>query len=526
MGQAPPQRIPRQDVVVPDTLPQKLVFAASRGRMSILQDPQHSSDLYTARDSAGNNLLQVTIKYRKKQAFDYILSLADFPLEALNDRRETALVMALATSAEERGFIHRVKRYFAWELIKRGANVHALNSVGHSLLHKSIVYRAHKSALILMRRGVDVNARNSAGDTPLHLLVKSRYSGRSHEQATGLLYHGANPKTPDSQGREVFECALSSELVVRRLVELVYDYTFDELEQYDLRLECLLQLALIDSPVFERILQLDVEVVVDEDLFEDYFRDLFRIKEKYLRILIERFEDLVVEIIEEGSNEFIFAKAFPVRNSRLVANIDLLLDSTVGHFLVDFFNSLRCCTYYVTWSREVNESRAVEMLLNMLSYGVKVRPSDFLLAYNKFGYGELFKHLLMMDVNFNLSYDSFIVSILPVVISNVTLDIHEIMAKNAASTRVKIDDLFYYFAHPKVRAFMREKATKEPLLAKIDKLPRVPLLKEYARDAFRKFFVQRFGIKGPRQFYTLLKVLPIGRPIEEIITFDRMLYHV
>jgi hypothetical protein len=492
--------------------------------MSILQDRQTLTKLSIIRDPSGNNLLQVAVKNKKKEAFDYLLSLPNFPLNGVNDNNETALMMSLSTTREERGVLPPVKKYFAAELIKHGADIHSVNRVGDNLLHMAIMHRDSTSAILLMQRGIDLNAWNSRGYTPLHLLLKSRCCKQYYEIAAALLFYGADPKAQDSRGVDVFHCALSCTRRIGRLIEQLYYYVFDELERYEIDLRCLMQLALIRSPVFERIIELDIEVFVKETNYAICFIFLLEMNVKYLRIFLEKFGELMREVVLRGSTSMFLGKFYWTQNSQYIVNLSVLLESHVSRHLIDFFTTLNCALYGSTTMKKISEAQASDLVLFLLSYGMNLHQVDLAIVYNDYGYGELFQYLLMMDIEWDLKNDSVPMCILPVLVSNVALDIHEIIENNSEYS--DIHDLVYHFAHPKVKSYLLRNITKGPRFEKIHKLPRVPLLKEFARDAFRKFFVQKFDIKNSRQFYTLLKQLPTYPPIKEIISFRRILYNV
>lgn len=110
-------------------------------------------------------------------------------------------------------------------LLARGADVHARDTAGRTVLHRLATSSTTAPVLntlirLLTRAGLSINVRDSLGKTPLHLAV-SRALSRS-DSATALLRRGADVDAGDTDGMTPLMVAASSPernyAVVRQLL--------------------------------------------------------------------------------------------------------------------------------------------------------------------------------------------------------------------------------------------------------------------------------------------------------------------
>ena len=151
----------------------------------------------------------------------------------------------------------------------------------------------------------------------------------------------------------------------------------------------------------------------------------------------------------------------------------------------------------------------------LLTCGLRVRTPLFDVVFQKYGYCELFKLLLCVDIEDGVFLENALVFCICEVNSTVdTLSLNDYEVDSVL-------ELTNYFVHPKLTEFRSRKKLTVP-----GNYPAIPSLVEIARNTFRKYFVTKLGIKTTKQFYTLLNRLPISATYKKIISFETKLYGV
>jgi len=91
--------------------------------------------------------------------------------------------------------------------IERGADIHAKNKFGETVLHKAVFHPSLKLTLtdMLISRGADVNGASIKGDTPLHYAVRL---GRE-DVVRFLLQKGADPTLESHDGQTPLDVAVA-----------------------------------------------------------------------------------------------------------------------------------------------------------------------------------------------------------------------------------------------------------------------------------------------------------------------------
>jgi hypothetical protein len=132
----------------------------------------------------------------------YPLILKGFADVDVRDTRGRTPLMVLATRAE--GFCDMWSRTGIAELLlKHGADIHALDYRGRSMLHYAMCESTLEGVRFLLARGLDPNHQDATGTTPLiALLLHARHDIRGYviEWLDMMLQTGADPFVRDHSG--------------------------------------------------------------------------------------------------------------------------------------------------------------------------------------------------------------------------------------------------------------------------------------------------------------------------------------
>jgi hypothetical protein len=130
----------------------------------------------------------------------------------------------------------------------------------------------------------------------------------------------------------------------------------------------------------------------------------------------------------------------------------------------------------------VGEEKLTKTAFLMLSYGLCVTLEDLETVYRFYGYCDLFRLLLRMDVQFCDGHKPS-----PMVL---------MYCDPSTDLALPLDDSSFIA---------------------------VPILVETARNAARKYIARNFKIKTPKQFYSIIDRLPIDRRSKRIIALETKL---
>ncbi|KAJ3652761.1 hypothetical protein Zmor_018698 [Zophobas morio] len=296
--------------------------------------------------------------------------------------------------------------------------------------------------------------------------------------------------------------------------------------------------------IIDELKNLDLEFTVDENEMRDEIMETFVGMDFVCYVdMVKRCPDALRAVLEESE-----MCNLPEKIYEFTKRMDWVIShENFFNSAVDFFENI-CNEELFEIVEDAGEQDAMKFIFFVLQYGFKC-PShlrDF--VYRKYGDCQLFRTLLHVDTShyvYNPSqpYNNNLRKMFSVIVADFTLTVHNIAETISFSkwtfygTILKTEygylrptdanKLLDFFAHPKlVQSFLGTPDLPKRVFNKIQCLPKVPLLQELARDAFKVHLVSRFDIKTTKDFYTLVGSLPIGIGFKQIISLEKKLYNV
>lgn len=456
------------------------------------------------------SLLLFTFSY---EVFEYLLSLPDYPIESVNFAQETALMISLTHYVgNNNNSMKQIDEHFAYELIKKGACIDQITGRGYTFLHQALERRYVRVAKLLIEKGVDVNVSCKDNYTPLQ--VANNLGEHDYcEIVSMLLIYGADPSVQDDLGYNLFEASAFAKRP-NAVQETLFYYTYDEFSPLKIHLETLLQLAATNSSLLEEI-KGSFEIIINPENIPLCLHVLLSVDSTRLKTIITEFEtSLKIFLIMVREEKYDFSWYM-----FSLDELNVFLESNLKDHMTDLINTSNSTTFVkslIFCALEIDIDIS-EYTCYMLSYGLEICETDLHVIYHKFGYCELFKILLHMDFKRKF-FLFFLYNVMPTFLINVSVDLQSYFPYWHALHKDKfaLRELKSYFCHPILDSVYEERT----------KLHQVPLLIELARNAFRRHFNDKFQIKTPRKFYTLLNHLPISTVYKKIITYETKLYNV
>ncbi|XP_063913202.1 uncharacterized protein LOC135129863 [Zophobas morio] len=466
-----------------------------------------------------------SMKRERKEIFDFLLS--------FHGRDDEGTIAALEHVLKNQ---NSVPDYFVNGLLNKYTYVEN----DEDLLVRTATEKCPQATKLLLDKGLDANAQ--MGDwTPLHRALMIDPDNRSEELITTLLCYGADPSVEAYNGYNCFELAMRHAHTdfVR---EMLFDFTFDYHSHHNLHISVLLQLGKLKSPLFHQLIKHDVEFFLDEYIntpFLENLSDLLLLEFDYFKIIFQKYNSICFEIFknyifhyfksEPSSRGSFFGRRLPDIERCLCAEqtlmkFNLLLHgpASLNKNVIDFISTLDSYKVFSHISKSTNQTEVTEIFVYLLTWGLRVRSTLLDCVFQEYGYCELFKLLLFMDVEHNkygVVHPSALVFYICEI--NSTLD-------TLSLTEYTVDSVFElmnYFVHPKLDKYRSQEEPSKKLEI-TGNYPHIPSLVEIARNTFREYFVTKFDIKNAQQFYTLLNRLPISVTHKKIISLETKLYNV
>ncbi|KAJ3647040.1 hypothetical protein Zmor_024588 [Zophobas morio] len=488
----------------------RLIATVVQNQVGVLSDLLDSPRWYNVRDYCGYSLLQIAILTDKIEVFDYMLSIPDFPLDFVNEEGQTALVIALDRYVSHNDIWTR--EHFVYELIKKGACIDNVYFEGGTPLHCALDRGYYRAAKLLIERGADINAPNSQQDTPLtRTLCK-----KNNELMMTLLVCGAQPTVLNFE-----QSVLSNNSF--EVQETLFLYIYDEYSNLELRLLVLLQLAEAKSPLFYHIIQCPIKITVQYEFLNLYFRILCSISIDCLHLVIQKCGHNMNKVFSRktSSNANYWTGAGKVI---CLENLNVMLESKLRPSVLTFINNIN--------SRDVfedliglgyDETAITQFYCYLLGYGLDIGELDLHAIYRVFGYCELFKILLHMDIDTSFFQEEDVKMVVPVFVYDINMNVERFLEERGDYYADSIYVLQSYFVHPKLDEICYQ-TDRMIGYSKVQSFQEIPLLVELARNVFREFFVKKFNIQTCKEFYARLNGLPVSNVHKKIITYETELY--
>ena len=239
-----------------------------------------------------------------------------------------------------------------------------------------------------------------------------------------LLYHGADPNTPNSKGFLPIELLPCDENLDEAL-NILFPYSFEDGCSVPLR--TMTKSMRDNSSLFRRVLSVAKEVTYDDDDLNYFRREFIHIFKKNFLLFLDKFEHVVRASIDE---KFLCSGIIQPAGCENVDEYAEVLDAlfskgcadelaSTKHHLVSGSGCGCDCGLYqgyepettdnvitqfiAVFSSKFDEDEITKRVLVMVSYGLRVTLYDLNFVYYKYGHNELFRILLHVDVYDNVS---------------------------------------------------------------------------------------------------------------------------
>ncbi|XP_063903953.1 uncharacterized protein LOC135123333 isoform X2 [Zophobas morio] len=439
-----------------------------------------------------------------------MLSIPDFPIEFVNREGLTALVVALDCFVSNNDTWMR--EHFAYELIKKGASIDRVYFHGDTPLHRTLDRGYYKAAKLLIERGADVNAPNREQDTPL---TRTLYKDESELMMT-LLVYGAQPTVLNFEQSVLYGNSFE-------IQEILFLYIYDEYSNLELHLDVLLTLAEAKSPLFYHIIKCPIKITIQYESLSLYFRFLCSISIDCLHLVIQKFGHYMNKVFSRK----IFSESYYEGGEGKVIclkNLNVILESELRPSVITFINNVNSTEIFEDLIELGYDENAVTPLYcYLLSYGLNVQELDLHYVYDLYGYCELFKILLHMDIQKGVILEGYIKKAVPAFVYDINMNVERFLQEQSDYDADSAYLLRRYFVHPKLNEICYQ-INQMIGYSEVQSFQKIPLLVELARNVFREFFVNKFNIKTCKEFYSRLNGLPISNVHKKIITYETKLY--
>nr|XP_023018160.1 uncharacterized protein LOC111507134 [Leptinotarsa decemlineata] len=461
-------------------------------------------------DSSGNTPLHVSVLKNNTEILDYLLSQPTIDVNVQNFNGETPLFLSLKLDNID----------IAKTLIRFGANVNLQNYEDVTPLHLAVTFPEVAHQLIL--NGAHLDARDYSGDTPLSDAIAEE----NLETVCMLLYYNA-----DANVRGVNNLTPFMKAIVTKNVELqtvLLDYVDDfNIETYDHT--STLALAIRNSsPFVEEIIEggADVNYAYGYDLVDAFSLCLQFPNAKNFKLVWNR---LKYDGDDMSLGSILWRICGTLRKEFFKQYVDIIIESDNLAQVVDSISTaedfymviVRFCDFF----HQLSIDQLTKLTCRLLMYGYIVTSFDMSKVFLHYGYCELFKIMLHMDIKF--------IGRRPPDTSRLIYDVQHKMDV-LLDQLVEMIDIEYlhnaiyqvldYCIYPKLMTGYLDLNKDDYVTFKILHLPRVPSLLKISRNKSREFIIDKFNIKTSRQFYTVIKHLEVNRVYKKILSFERRMY--
>ncbi|KYB27193.1 uncharacterized protein LOC100142497 isoform X2 [Tribolium castaneum] len=429
-----------------------------------------------------NSILHLSIIFNKKNVFDYVLS-QNVNINCINSYGQTPLVLAVMAGSE----------YFTKCLLEMGADVQRGDEFGCTPLHAAVAGRNRRICTMLLDMGADVNCRNSDGKTPLH-----HASELGCEDAMyALLYYGADARIADIHNHLPLEGALL--WFDNDSQEILFNHTLDDEITFSMRVLILaLEFNLFLVPDILKRLERDY-TMTDSDILK-FWQNIISVKLEYAVIVFERMRESNIDIeLWQWSWLWFVEGQLDQPVTKLLEILGFLLENDSNSY---YTSAPHVITSAFLFSVHNGASLSLDVLqkalLFLFSYGCEPYYRDLVYSYKYWGFGDVVKFLLTFDLVVEKHLD-----VMPLLIYDVNVTIDEAVAGKDEPPE-DYGQILKFFAGYKVRRLL-----ESPNLA---------------RDEARKYILREFEIKHCRDFYGLIRKMPINGVYKKILTYETPVY--
>ncbi|KAJ8919026.1 hypothetical protein NQ315_016931 [Exocentrus adspersus] len=463
-------------------------------------------------DSSGNTPLHVAVIKNNIEILDFLLSQDSIDLNLQNFCGETPLLLA----------IKEEKIDAAKKLIHAGANVNIPNNEDVTPLHLSVTHP--DLAHLLIRCGAFLDAIDYSGDTPLH----DATAEECLETVCMLLYYNAEANVRGVNNLTPFMKAIISKNVEIQTVLLDYVDDFN-VETFD-HLNTLILALTHKSPFVKEIIEggADVNYAYGYDLV-DMFAICLQVPNSHNFKLI--WDKLRYDGDDMALGSVLGRICGTLNKENIKRYLDVIIESDNMAQVVDSVTTaddlylviVRFSHFYQVLSLD----QLTRLVCRMLTYGYVATSYDMSKVFLHYGYCELFRILLHMDIKISGSRPP-----------DTSRFIYDVNTKPKDLFRQLIEiikteylhnviyQLLDYCIYPKLANAYLNLSRADYVTTKILNMPKVPSLLELSRNISREFLIEKYGITNSRQFYTLVHCMDISTVYKEILSFERVMYKI
>ncbi|XP_063925113.1 uncharacterized protein LOC135138982 [Zophobas morio] len=477
-------------------------------------------------------------------------------------RQEIPHLLILPKSDDEIGICIKKSPAFLYILLANDAPLDVMDYYNVTPINYHTKIKMIKYCL---SQGLDPNF-GTRDDTLLHhVLAEFSFEDTNcedlDEMVCLLLYYGALPTEEFQHDGEMYT---AFDYVCLHMLDEVSSFVFEQLFLYTfgdgecagkISLKAFLRVVGTEKylrkyrkcnrkrRIIDELKNLDLEFTIGEDEMRYEILEIFVDMDFVCCMdMVKRCPDALRAVLEE-SEVYFFEKIY-----EFTKIMDWVVSQeNVFNSAVDFFENISNEELYET-VEDAGEQDAMKFIFFILQYGFKC-PTDLRdFVYQKFGDCQLFRTLLHVDTSHSVynpsePYNNNRRKMFSVIVADFSLTVHNIAETISCSswtlygtvlkteygylTPTDANKLLDFFVHPKlVQSFLDTPDLPKRVFNKIQCLPKVPLLQELARDAFKVHLVRSFDVKTTKDFYTLVGSLPVGIGFKKMISLEQTLYNV
>lgn len=444
------------------------------------------------------------------EILDYLLSQDSTNLNLQNFCEETPLFLAVK---EER--IEAAKK-----LIAAGANVNIPNHEDVTPLHLSVTHPDLTHMLI--QYGAFLDAIDYSGDTPLH----DATAEESLETVCMLLYYNAEANVRGVNNLTPFMKAIISKNVEVQAVLLNYVDDFN-VETFD-HVSTLALALMHKSPFVEEIVDggADVNYAYGYDLIDAFSLCLQLPDPRNFELIWNK---LKYDGADMSLGSVLWRICGTLRKEYIKQYLDVIIESDNIAQVVDSVMTADDLYLVIVrfshFSQILTLGQLTKLVCQLLTYGYVITSFDMTKVFSHYGYCELFKILLHMDIKItgrrppDTSRFIYDVNTKPKELLKQLIDIIKTEYLHNA-----IYQLLDYYIYPKLINAYLDLNRGDYVTTKILNLPKIPSLLELSRNMSREVLIEKNNITSSRQFYTFINYMDISPIYKKILSLERVMY--